>query len=556
MKKFVIILLTSLLIIGLCSCDPYADQISKMQNEINSLKERVERNEESIDILIANTDTEVARLRDYIENVSIISDGQNEEVLEKIESLETVLDTLKKNTDASDEDRIAEIEALEDELETLKTKVTSIDSRVTTLEELSAKVSDITELASRLKDLEDNSKEKDKTITSIKNGLTNLNSKLDVVSDNYNTAWQNMWKKVSDLESTLKATIEEDEETLSLLEEVVAKINSRVGTKFHLNPTTGELEPHTCEFEIHEDYHLYKCTVCGYCETGNLYAGSNVHSWETSCNKDTHTIYCEVCGYKKVDNEPHTYDYPFGEEDWYADYPTTLNVEGAIEPFGGYGIISFKDIKDGDGNVVAEGLPNYYRSVDGINCIYCENEIHKISNHGNGSVAYYLSYSPYRDIEKYVTETGEYMLRLEDRGNNHREGEGKVYNQVLYLRNYYVIREVTVGGIPITFKWEVKDGKLNYYMNGVLDEERSNKEMTGSTPLSDFIGEGWDGATPWSNSNGYRVGGDVYFMGFGTVDEESQYWYTSSKHTCFKVIDGQFVEVNYLDIEHTDSKPL
>lgn len=506
MKKFIIILLTALFVIGLCSCDPYADDIEAMQKRIAELELQLEE-----------------------------TDKENTEERERLQN---------------------EIDVLRNRCAENNDKIDGIDARVTTLEELSAKVSDITELASRLKNLEDNSKEKDKTITSIKNGLTNLNSKLDAVSDNYNTAWQNMWKKVGDLESTLKATIEEDEETLSLLEEVVAKINSRVGTKFHLNPTTGELEPHTCEFEIHEDYHLYKCTVCGYCETGNLYAGSNVHSWETSYNKDTHTIYCEVCGYKKVDNEPHTYNYPFGEEDWYADYPTTLHVESAIEDFGGYGIISFKDIKDGDGNMIAEGLPNYYKSVDGITCAHCENEIYKISNHGNGSVAYYLSYFPNRDIERYVEEAGEYMLRLEDRGNNYPVGgEGRVHNQVLYLRNYYVIREVTVGGIPITFKWEVKDGKLNYYMNGVLDEEKSNKEMTGGNPLSDFIGKGWDGTAPWSNHNGYRVGGEVYFMEFGNVKDDWDY-YRANEHTCFKVIDGQFVEVNYLDIEHTDSKPL
>ena len=214
MKKFIIFALTALLIFGLCSCDPYADQFNKMQNEINSLKERVERNEESIDILIANTDTEVARLRDYIENISIISDGQNEEVLEKIESLETVLEILKKNTDASDEDRIADIEALEEELATLKTKVTSLDTRVTTLEGLYNTLSNAVaykeEMESRLTAL--NGK--------IDDSVRNLESK---ITTEINTIKASIANEVATLESLIDSIdSENDEEVAELIERVEA----------------------------------------------------------------------------------------------------------------------------------------------------------------------------------------------------------------------------------------------------------------------------------------------------------------------------------------------
>lgn len=224
MKKVLLILITALIIFGLCSCDPYADQFNKMQSEINSLKERVERNEESIDILIANTDTEVARLRDYIDSVSIISDGQNEEVLEKIESLKTILDALKKNTNDSDKDRIAEIEALEEDLATLETKVTSLNTRVTTLEDISATLSDIRTITDRLDAMDVEDKDRDICISSLSNGIIGLNKiikenydELKSASSEHDLVLSSLSDEVDELKeslTTLVATVDNGDSTL------------------------------------------------------------------------------------------------------------------------------------------------------------------------------------------------------------------------------------------------------------------------------------------------------------------------------------------------------
>lgn len=118
MKKFIITILATLLILGLCSCDPYADQLDRMQGEIESLRYRVD----NIDTVLLNVNSSIDVLEDAVDNLD--NESQSEKLKTQITTLKGDLSTLKEG----DSENKEQIEALIDRLDELLRRVSNLET--------------------------------------------------------------------------------------------------------------------------------------------------------------------------------------------------------------------------------------------------------------------------------------------------------------------------------------------------------------------------------------------------------------------------------------------
>ena len=351
-------------------------------------------------------------------------------------------------------------------------------------------------------------------IEALQQRIADLETKLEQANIENAEIRQDLEEEISLLHNRCNNLTEHD---LELLDDI-ARMESRISKYYHVNSATGECEEHTFKYEIHDGYHIYKCTVCGYVNSDK----SHPHDFDGfATNNLTHQETCDSCDYTEGPKD-HVLDYEGAgttKAEWNENFPTmkSLHVSGTIASKGFWAKILFP------------ALPNLKRdNTNTLTCSVCDTTVKKVVNAGNGTGEYQLTYYPALKLECYVEDADEYMLRLADVDGT----------RFLYLRNYSVT--AYNGDVKMhewkcegkTFKeWGFESQVWTCIYEGDLD---------GGT-LEDIVD--WNGNAAWGTL-GYVIEGDVYCMGTGTGNFYDRVSYVAT--------DDGFVERPYgNDITHT-----